>query len=79
MASERYKVFRASTEPTLHVIVAGGLAEFDSVPERVRKMGPWQGAQEGEIARLLPQYRCILASQGFVVLNVRQDLMRLER
>ncbi len=52
-----YKVFRASTDPNLHVICGGGLAGFDRLPERVRKLGPWQGAREGEVARLRPHYR----------------------
>ncbi len=73
-----YKVFRASTDPNLHVICGGGLAGFDRLPERVRKLGPWQGAREGDVARLRPHYRALIAEQGFAVLWVRQDLLRLE-
>jgi hypothetical protein len=78
MSRTRYKVIRASTEPNLHVIFAGDVSALDRVPERVRKLGPWQGAQEGEIARMRPHYRALIAEQGFLVLWVRQDLMRLE-
>ena len=76
---DHYKVWRATTEPSLHVLVLAGIEHFDGLPDRVRRMGPWQGAQEGDLDALRPHYRALLAEQGFAVLDWRLDLVQLER
>ncbi len=79
MSEQHYKIFRATTEPNLHILCIGGIVGFDKLPERIRKMGPWQGGGEGHIDRMRPHYRALLAEQGFVVLFARQDLVKVER
>lgn len=72
---DRFKVFRATTEPRLHLVHRRG--RFDELPDRIRRLGPWQGAHEGDIDRLRPHYRALLAEQDFVLVFGRQDLIRL--
>lgn len=77
--AKRYKTYRASTDPNLHVICREGLEHFDKLPQRIRHMGPWQGSREGTVAAMRAHYRALLAEQGFVVLFIRQDLLKIER
>lgn len=74
--AERSKVFRATTEPDRHLIHIDGA--FDSLPQRIRSLGPWQGAHSGCVRDLRPHYRAMLAEQRFVIVFGRQDLVRIE-
>ena len=61
----QYEAVRSSTDKSLHVIFNDG--SFDTLPNLIRQLGPWQGLSGGEIAKLKPHYRLQLAEQGFVV------------
>ena len=61
----QYESVRSNTDKSLHVIFNDG--SFDTLPDRIRHLGPWQGLSGGEIAKLKPHYRLQLAEQGFVV------------
>ena len=39
---------------------------YESVPEDVRKQGPWQ-SQRGDIDSLKPEYRLALAQDGYAL------------
>jgi hypothetical protein len=61
-----YEAVRAGHDKSLHVIfLAGG---FDTLPQKIRALGPWQGLSGGDIERLKPHYRLQLAEQGFCVI-----------
>ena len=62
----RYKCWRARDNLT-HVIVVDGA--FDEIPDRIKGLGPWVGSKDGEVERLKPHYRKLLADQGFVVVH----------
>jgi hypothetical protein len=64
----RYKVWRSAADKSLHIIC--GDNAFDSLPMRIRHLGPWHGANEGEIERLRPHYRLQIAEQGFTLVYV---------
>jgi hypothetical protein len=61
----RYEVVRSVADKSLHVIFTEGT--FDSLPQRVRHLGPWQGLTGGDIDSLKLHYRLQLAGQGFVI------------
>ena len=61
----RYKAWRSNSDKRLFLICHDGA--FDELPQPVRAMGPWTGSREGDIDRLKPAYRAMLAEQGFVV------------
>ena len=63
----RYKAWRSSKDPTIHVICREG--EFDRLPDQIRNLGPWVGSKEGEIERLKLPYRMALAEQLFAVVH----------
>ena len=48
----------------IHVIFCGS---FDSLPDDIRKLGPWQSLKRGDLDRLKTHYRLQVAEQGFVV------------
>ena len=50
----------------IHVIFCGS---FDSLPDYIRKLGPWQSLKRGDLDRLKTHYRLQLAEQGFVVVH----------
>ena len=40
---------------------------YETVPQEVRKQGPWQGMHRGEIEKLKPEYRLALAHDGYAL------------
>ena len=62
----RYEAVRSGNDKSLHVISNDGA--FESLPHCLRQLGPWQGLSGGDIAKLKPHYRLLIAEQGFVVI-----------
>ena len=62
----QYRAWRSHTNGKLFVLCGEGA--FEDRPREVRQLGPWAGAREGEVVRLQPQYRALLAEQGFVLI-----------
>lgn len=63
----RYQVVRSVQDKTLHVICYD--EKFESVPDPIRHLGPWQGLMRGDIDVLKNHYRMQLAEQGFVLVH----------
>jgi hypothetical protein len=63
----RYEAVRSVNDKSLHIIFNAGA--FDTLPQRVRQLGPWQGLIGGDTASLKLHYRLQLAEQGFVVVH----------
>ena len=63
--SSRFEAVRPVSDKSLHVIFRAG--EFDTLPDRIRNLGPWQGLSGGIVDELRPHYRLQLAEQGFVI------------
>ena len=57
----RYKVWRSTKHQMVHVIVPEGA----EIPHPIGNLGTWFGTKEGEVVRLKPAYRALLAEQGF--------------
>lgn len=65
----RYEAARSHNEKRLVIIYREG--QFEALPEKLRRRGPWQVGMRGEIARLKAEYRLALAKDGFVAVNIR--------
>jgi hypothetical protein len=59
------EVVRCVRDKNLHVIFRAG--EFESLPTRIRSLGPWQGLSGGAVEDLKPHLRLQLAEQGFAL------------
>jgi hypothetical protein len=64
-AFQRYESARSAKDKALIVLCYEG--QFYSMPHPILHLGPWQGSHRGEVERLRPAYRAMLAEQGFVV------------
>jgi hypothetical protein len=73
----RYKCWRSWPDVELHLICRE--EGFDSLPERIRKLGPWTGSRAGQIQDLKPHYRQLLDEQGFVLVVCKPSELSLER
>ena len=51
---------------------------YELVPGDVRKQGPWQGMQRGEIERLKPEYRLALARDGYALVKCEEAVFKPE-
>ena len=63
----RYQIVRSVRDKKIHVIFCDG--SFDTLPDDIRKLGPWQSLSRGDIERLKTHYRLQLAEQGFVLVH----------
>jgi hypothetical protein len=59
----QYERLRSAVKPQLHLIVREG--EFDRLPLRVKRDGPWLLEGAGRVVRLKPEYRLQLARDGY--------------
>lgn len=63
----KYEVVRSGRDPALHIIYVDGT--FSEIPDRDRKLGPWQPLATGNIANLKPQYRVRIATEGYIMVR----------
>ena len=64
----RYELSRGSNDKTRHVVCRED--EFYTiVPDHIRKRGPWQVINRGEVQSLKPAYRQALTRQGWLYLE----------
>jgi hypothetical protein len=63
----RYEISRSGRDNRVNVICRDGAFYSSDVPDQIRHLGPWTGAGRGDIERLKPAYRTLLAEQGFVL------------
>ena len=70
-----YKLLRSRSEPTLYLICRGG--ELGTLPEAVRRRGPWETIVHGPVMRLKQAHRTLLDRHGYV-LEVSETRIRPE-
>jgi hypothetical protein len=63
----RYQIVRSVRDKKIHVIFRE--ESFETLPDDIRKLGPWQSLSRGDVERLKTHYRLQLAEQGFVVVH----------
>ena len=63
-----YQTFRSVSDVHVFVLCYKGTL-YEAVPDDVRKQGPWQGMQRGEVAKLKPEYRLALAEDGYALVK----------
>jgi hypothetical protein len=66
--SARYQTLRSVSDHHVFVVCHDGRF-YDTVPEEVRKQGPWQGMQRGDVEKLKLEYRAALARDGYALVN----------
>jgi len=72
-----YECRRSSANAQLHLIFRAG--EYDRLPPRAKRGGPWSSWGEGLFIRLKPEYRLWIAKEGFVrVIGPRFSELRVE-
>ena len=65
--TDRYETSYSHAEKDFHVICREGRF-YDDVPDKLLKLGPWQGGVRGEMAALKSEYLALLDRQGFVLI-----------
>ena len=70
-----YQLLRSRSEPTLYLICRGG--ELGTLPEAVRRRGPWETIVQGPVVRLKRAHRTLLDRHGYV-LEVSETRIRPE-
>jgi hypothetical protein len=61
---DRYERRRSAVKPQVHLILREG--EFDHIPLRAKRDGPWSVEGAGLVVRLRPEYRLLIAKYGYV-------------
>ena len=59
------QVVGSNTNKPLHIIAME--EQFETLPQIIRRLGPWAGSYADEVTSLKPAYRALLAEQRFVV------------
>jgi len=68
MQTESYQSLRSVSDNHVFVVCRDGTF-YEIVPDDVRKQGPWQGMQRGELEKLKPEYRLALARDGYALVK----------
>ena len=72
-----YQTLRSVSDHHVFVVCRDG-GFYELVPAEVRKQGPWQGMQRGEIELLKPEYRLALARDGYALVKCEEAVFRPE-
>ena len=64
----QYQTFRSVSDHHVFVLCYDG-SFYDLVPDDIRKQGPWQGQQRGDVDRLKPEYRLAHAKDGYALVK----------
>lgn len=70
----RYQTLRSVSDNHLFIVYR----EFYSLPERVRKRGPWQGQHRGQLANLAMVYLLDIEEQGYALVKCEEAVFRPE-
>jgi len=72
-----YQTLRSVSDHHVFVVCRYG-SFYELVPQVVRKQGPWQGMQRGEIDLLKPEYRLALARDGYALVTCELAVFKPE-
>ena len=75
--TDRYQTLRSVSDHHVFVVCRDGTF-YEIVPDDVRKQGPWQGMQRGEIDKLKPEYRLALARDGYALVKCEIAVLKPE-
>ena len=71
----QYQTFRSVSDNHVFVVCRDGTF-YESVPDNVRKQGPWQGQHRGEMANLNTQYLIDIEAQGYALVRCEAAVLR---
>ena len=81
--TDLYQTLRSVSDHHVFVVCRDGTF-YELVPDDVRKQGPWQGQDRGEVETLKPEYRLALARDGYMLVGAssrcssrRRDVARV--
>ena len=72
-----YQTFRCFSDVHVFVLCLDG-AFYESVPNDVRRRGPWQGQRRGSVAALKPEHRLALARAGYALVRCELAVFKPE-
>jgi hypothetical protein len=64
----RYQSLRSVSDVHVFVLCYDG-SFYESVPDAMRRLGPWQGNRRGAVEALKPVYRLALARDGYALVK----------
>lgn len=67
---ERYECWTSARRRVVKLIHHPGEKAYYAIPAEVRHQGPWTDAERGLTVNLKPEYRCVLARDGYVEIEV---------
>ena len=73
----QYQTLRSVSDHHVFVVCRDG-SFYEFVPRDVRKQGPWQGMQRGEVEKLKPKYRLALARDGYALVKCELAVFKPE-
>ena len=73
----QYQTLRSVSDHHVFVVCRDGTF-YDAVPPDVRKRGPWQGQNRGEIEALKPEYRLALVRDGSMLVKCEAAVFKPE-
>ena len=73
----RYQTLRSVSDNQVHVICRDG--EFESLPDAIRHQGPWQMMRRGKVDHLKPEYRLVLARDGYALVKCELAVFNLAK
>jgi hypothetical protein len=75
--TDRYQSLRSVSDSHVFVVCRDDRF-YDTVPEHVRKRGPWQVQHRGELANLNTQYLIDLEEQGYSLVRCELAVFKPE-
>jgi hypothetical protein len=73
----RYQSLRSISDSHIHLI-CGADEAFADLPDHVRHLGPWRVMQRGEIDKLKPEHRLVLARDGYALVKCELAVFKPE-
>lgn len=72
----RYQTLRSVSNHHVFVVCRDG--RFYDIPQDIRRQGPWQGMQRGEVGKLKPELRLALARDGYALVKCEGAVFKPE-
>jgi hypothetical protein len=79
LGDAQYQTFRSVSDVLVFVFVLcydGGF--YESIPQDVRKLGPWQGNRCGAVAALKAEHRLALTRDGYALVKCERAVFNPE-
>jgi hypothetical protein len=72
-----YQTFRSVSDVHVFVVCYDGTF-YETTPDEIRKLGPWQAQRRGEVDKLKAEYRSALARHGYALVRCDRAVFKPE-